>query len=226
MADVELTMADVTPTSTSLTTLRGRLRQELHDEDAANYRWTDTVLHRHLARAVRELSLVLPREQKTALSTTAGSRELSVSGLGDLVRVEAVEYPTGQWPPSYAAFSLFETTLTLLITGAPGGVEPVNVYWGKLHTLDGSTSTLPAAAEDVVVTGAAAYAALEWASFATNRANVSGTAAFENYQAWGEERLRQFREALRGFVREARVRHAALYRPERPASRNTVQWSQ
>ena len=61
MADIELTMADVTPTTTSLTTLRTRLRQELHDEDAANYRWTDTILNRHLARAARELSLVLPR---------------------------------------------------------------------------------------------------------------------------------------------------------------------
>jgi len=77
----------------------------------------------------------------------------------------------------------------------------------------------------VVVTGAAAYAALEWASFATNRANVAGQDAFENYKGWGEERLRQFREALRGFGREARVRNAALYRPERFSSRNTVQWS-
>jgi hypothetical protein len=73
MADVELTMADVTATATSLTTLRARLRQELHDEDAADYRWTDAVLNRHLARAVRELSLVLPREQKTALSTARRS---------------------------------------------------------------------------------------------------------------------------------------------------------
>jgi hypothetical protein len=105
-------------------------------------------------------------------------------------------------------------------------VQPVNVFWGRIHSLDAGTSTLPAVAEDVVVTGAAAYAALEWASFATNRANVSGTAAFEGYQAWGEERLRQFREALRNFGREARLRNAALYSPGRGSSRNTVQWAQ
>jgi hypothetical protein len=74
------------------------------------------------------------------------------------------------------------------------------------------------------VTGAAAYAALEWASFATNRANVAGAAAFEGYQTWGEERLSQFREALRAFGREAKVRNASLYRPERGVSRSTVQW--
>jgi hypothetical protein len=224
VADINLTTTAVSPMTTNLTSMRTVLRQELHDADAANYRWQDSILNRHLARAVRELSLVLPREQKTALNTTAGSRSLSISSLSDLVRIEAVEFPTGAWPPVYVQFSVYETTLTLLLDGVPASVEPVNVYWGKLHTLDVSTSTLPPSAEDVVVTGAAAYAALEWASFATNRANVSGTAAFENYQAWGEERLRQFREALRAFGREARVRNATLYRTGGEASRNTVQW--
>jgi hypothetical protein len=224
MADINLTTTAVTPTTTSISTLRGRLRKELHDEDAANYRWLDSVLDRHLSRAVRELSLVLPREQKSALETTAGSREIDLETLTDLVRVEAVEYPRAQWPPAYVQYSLFGNVLTLLVEGAPAGVEAVNLYWGRLHTLDGSTSTLPSIAEDVVVTGAAAYAALEWASFATNRANIAGAAAFEGYQAWGEERLRQFREALRAFGREAKVRNASLYRPERGVSRSTVQW--
>ena len=224
MADINLTTTAVTPTTTSLTTLHTRLRRELHDEDAANYRWTDSVLDRHMARALRELSLVLPLEQRSALSTTAGSRDLSVAGLSDLVRVEAVEYPTDQWPPSYVQFSIYTSTLTLLVDSAPAGIASVNVYWGKIHTLDGRTSTLPVVAEDIVVSGASAYAALEWAGFASNRANVAGPAAFDNYQAWGEERLRQFRESLRGFGREARVRNAALYRPGRGPVRNTVQW--
>jgi hypothetical protein len=224
MADINLTTTAVTPTGINISTLRARLRKELHDEDDANYRWVDGVLDRHLVRAVRELSLVLPREQKTQLQTSAGSREVSVAVLTDLVRIEAVEYPVGQWPPAYVPFSLFEATLTLLIDGAPTAAQDLNVYWGKLHTLDGGVSTLLPVAEDAVVTGAAAYAALEWASFATNRANVSGDAAFEAYRAWGEERLRQFREALRGFGREARLHSASLFRPERRAARNTVQW--
>jgi hypothetical protein len=159
MADHNFVTTAVTPMTVSITTLRQRLRKELHDEDAANYRWLDSVLDRHLSRAVRELSLVLPRDQKTALQTTAGSREVSLTSLTDLVRVEAIEYPTAQWPPSYVQFSLFGSTLTLLVEGAPAAVQDVNVYWGKLHTLDGSTSTLPSTAEDVVVTGAAGYAA-------------------------------------------------------------------
>jgi hypothetical protein len=225
MADINLTTTAVVATATTIATLRTTLRRELHDEDSANYRWTDAVLDRHLTRAVRELSLVAPLDTKVTLDTTAGSRDVSVSSIDGLIRIEAVEYPTGQWSPSYAPFSLFQSTLTLLTDAAPSAVQPLYVFAGKLHTLDASQSTLPAATEDVAVCGAAAYAALEWASFATNRANVAGTAAFDNYQAWGEERLRQFREALRGFGREARVRNASLFRPAAGASRDTVRWS-
>jgi hypothetical protein len=224
MADINLTTTAVSATTTNIVTLRNRLRQELHDEDAADLRWLDAVLDRHLVRAARELSLVLPQEQKTSLMTTAGSRDVSISSLSDLVRVDAVEYPTAQWPPEYVRFGVYKTTLTLLIEAAPASAQAVNVYWGALHALNTSASSLPPSAEDAVVLGAGGYAALEWAGFATNRANVAGTAAFENYQAWGEERLARFREALRGFGTEARLRNAALYRPERAGNRNTVQW--
>jgi hypothetical protein len=201
-----------------------RLRRELHDEDEATYRWTDEELETHLQRATRELSLALPREQTTTLNTSPGSRDLAIGVLEALVRVEAVEYPTGRWPPSYVQFATFSSTLTILSDATPAGVEPVNVSWGSLHTLDGNVSTLPIAAEDVVLTGAAGFAAIEWASFATNRANVSGNAAFESYKAWSEDRLRQFREALRGFGQSSRVRNAGLYQPARETARNTVQW--
>src|SRR3972149_7731044 len=98
----------------NLSDMRGRLRKDLHDEDAANYRWTDGELDRHIQHAVREFSLALPLEGKTALTTTAGSRDLSISGLTDLVAIEAVEHPVGQYPPNYVKFSAWLPTLTLL----------------------------------------------------------------------------------------------------------------
>ena len=71
----------------------------LHDEDAQNYRWTDDVLDRHIQRSVEEVSIASPREVKATLTTTADSRELSLSTLTDLISIEAVEYPTGKYPP-------------------------------------------------------------------------------------------------------------------------------
>ncbi len=208
-----------------ITTLRASLRRELHDEDAANYRWSDDELDRHLGRAGRELSQVLPREQKTTLTTSAGSRDLSIAGLADIVEVFAVEYPAGLYPPSYVQWSVWQTTLTMLVDAAPASVQDVNVYWGSLHQLDGDASTVPAVAEDAVVMGAGAYAALEWASFATNRANIAGADAPRDYERWGRAQLALFRERLRAFGKAARVRTSQLYSPDQAApSKATVRW--
>lgn len=197
----------------NLSQMRTLVRRDLHDEDAANYRWTDTELDRHIARSVKEFSLAVPLEATATLTTTAGSRDLVLTALTDRIVVEAVEYPVGLYPPQYARFSLWADTLTLLIDGAPSGGQAVKVYYGKLHTLDASTSTIPAALEDIVATGAAAYAALEWASFATNRVNVGGEQTWRNYLVFGEQRLAVFARALAKYGRQNRVRVQRLYRP-------------
>ena len=131
----------------------------------------------------------------------------------DRVSVDAVEHPAGKYPPSYAPFSLWSDTLTLLIDGAPGAGEDVVVRYSALHTLDAFGSTLPEALADLVATGGAAYAALEWASYATNRVNVGGVEVWRHYQQWGQERLAAFQEALATHGRERRVRARRLYRP-------------
>lgn len=207
-----------------LSQMRDRLRKDLHDEDAANQRWTDAELDRHIQRAVREFSLSVPLEAKTALSTTADSRDLSIAGLTDLVAIEAAEYPVGNYPPTYVPFSVWLSTLTMLIDSSPGAVEDVDVYYTKLHTLDATTSTLPARFEDVVATGAVAYAALEWASFATNRVNVGGQDVWRDYLTWGQERLAEFQRALARHGRRNTVRVRRLYRPATtPVDQSTVE---
>jgi hypothetical protein len=209
----------------TLATLRDALRTELHDEDADSYRWPDETLDRHIERAVRELSQVWPVEQKTTLQTTPGSRDVSIADLDGLVRLEAVEYPVGAWPPAFVQFAAWAGTLTLLIDAPPSDAADIHVYWGGVHTLDLSSSTLPAIAEEVVLHGAAGYAALEWASFATNRANVSGTDAVRHYQEWGAGRLVLFTAELGKLGRNSRLRASSLYAPARPRpSQSVVTW--
>ena len=208
----------------NLSEMRDRLRKDLHDEDPQNQRWTDAELDRHIQRAVREFGLSVPLEAKATLSTTADSRDLSIAGLTDLVAIEAAEYPVGNYPPTYVPFSVWLSTLTMLIDSSPGAVEDVDVYYTKLHTLDATTSTLPARFEDVVATGAAAYAALEWASFATNRVNVGGQDVWRDYLTWGQERLAEFQRALARHGRRNTVRVRRLYRPATmPVDQSTVE---
>ncbi len=193
--------------------MRARVRRDLHDEDASSYRWTDDELNRHMDRAVRELSGTLPREGIATLATSAGSRELSVASLADLVQVEAVEYPTGKYPARYVQFSLWGVALTLLVDQAPSAGEEVRVYYGRVHTLDATTSTIPPQLEDLVAMGAEGYAALEWASYATNRVNSGGPEVWHQYLTWGQEQLARFHQRLAQLSKRASLRALRLYSP-------------
>jgi hypothetical protein len=202
---------------TTLADMRARVRKDLHDEDSSAYRWSDAVLDRHIARAVNEYSLHAPLEQKSALSTTGGSRDLGIASLTNLVEIEAVEWPVGEFPPRRVGFSRWQDTITMDVVSPPNGVETVNVYWLKLHTLDGSGSTLPPHHEDLVATGAAAYAALDWTSFATNRLNTGGDDVWGRYKAFGEERMRAFRQELHRVGRNNAVRLRRMYTTNTPS---------
>ena len=194
-----------------LNTMRSVVRRDLKDEDAQNYRWSDDELDRHIARAVREYSEALPFPAKATLPTAADSRVIDISPLTDRVMVEAVEYPLGLFPPGYQKFALWGHALTLLGEETPDGSD-CNVYYGMLHTLDADGSTVPTRHEDLIATGAAGYAAVEWASYAINRVSVGGTSTPREILSWGNERLKQFRSELKRLGRRNQVRIRQLYR--------------
>jgi hypothetical protein len=193
-----------------LNTMRTIVRCDLKDEDAQNYRWSDDELDRHIARAVKEFSEAVPFPAKASLPTTDDSRVIDISSLGDRVMVEAVEYPLGLFPPSYQRFALWGHALTLFGDEVPDGSD-CNVYYGMLHALDGQGSTISSKHEDLIATGAAGYAAVEWASYAINRVSVGGSTTPKEFLAWGNERLKQFRSELRRLGRKHQVRIRQLY---------------
>ncbi len=208
----------------NLSALRSLVRRDLTDEDFSNYRWTDEELNRHIDHAVREFSLALPREAVAVLTPQAGSRELSLATLSDRVVVEAVEYPRGKYPPSYVPFSVWGDTLTLLVDNVPGAGEEVAVYYGGLHTLDNTTSTIPPQLEEVVAMGAEGFACLEWANFAINRVNTGGAGTWREYLTFGQNRLGTFMEALARYGRKGSLRARRLYRPAEPKPSQATDW--
>jgi hypothetical protein len=205
----------------NLTEMRAIVRRDLHDEDASNYRWTNDELDRHIAHAVKDFSEAIPNEQKAVKATTADSREIDIATITDRVMVEAVEYPVDQFPRRFQRFALWGNTLTLLGDEVPDGSNAY-VYYGELHILDTSGSTIPAKHEDLIVVGAAGYAAVEWAVYAVNRVNVGGTMTPEEFLTWGREKLAYFRSELRRLSRRNRVRVRSLYPPHYPAVSQTT----
>jgi len=196
----------------TLSAMRAIVRCDLRDEDSENYRWSDDEIDRHISRAVRELSGAVPLEQKTTKATTAGSREIDISTITNRVMVQAVEYPAGRFPKIYQRFSLWGDAITLLGDDVPDGSNAF-IYYGKLHTLDAGSSTVPAIYEDLVSTGAAGYAAVEWAAFAINRVNIGGDTTPREFLNWGQERLGYFKQELKRLGRRNRARINQLYKP-------------
>ncbi|OGF22112.1 MAG: hypothetical protein A2V63_13405 [Candidatus Eisenbacteria bacterium RBG_19FT_COMBO_70_11] len=207
---------------TLLATVRTEVRRDLHDEDATAYRWTDTVLDRHIDRAVDDYSRASPLETKSTLSTVAGSRDISISALVPRIRIVAVEWPVASWPPDYSRFSVWGETLTLDVPSPPSAIENAYVYWHKAHTLTTGASDIPDLHDGIIQTGAAAYAALEWASYASNRLNVAGNEAWGQYYEFGNRRLAEFKAMLRALPEQNRLRQHALY-PAYDASLSTSQ---
>lgn len=198
-----------------------RVRRELKDESSVL--WSDDELTRHIDRAVAELSEAIPLEQKATIATTADSRQVDISSLSDRVMVEAVEYPVDEFPKIYQRFALWADTLTLLGSEVPDGSD-CYLYYGRLHTLDAVTSTVPAKCEDMVAAGAAGYAALAWGVYAVNRVNVGGAATPREYCIWGKERLRFFSQEVKKLGRKSRVRTRSLYKPGYPPVSKTTDY--
>ena len=133
--------------------------------------------------------------------------------------------PVSSWMPSanaVASSGVIEISRsarmpTSVVVNAPSAADNVNFYWTRLHTLDGSTSTIPSRFDELIAEGAAGYAALDWTSFATNRLNTAGDDVWGRYKAFADERLRQFRADLSRLGRNNTVRQRRLYTTEAPS---------
>ena len=200
----------------NLTEMRSLVRKDMHDENSGNYRWTDDELNRHITHAVTEFSEAIPLQQKATLTTTGGSREVSLTTLSGRVMIEAVEYPLAQYPAAYPRFSLWGDTLTLLGDEIPDGSN-CSIFYGKLHTLDSGCSTIPSVYEDLIACGACGFAAIEWALEAINKINSGGPDTPIKLSTWGETKLNYFRAELKSMGRRNTVRVSQLYVPNVPA---------
>ena len=194
---------------TTLADVRNRVRGDLRDGEAE--RWPDEQIDRHIAHALSDLSLAIPRELTIDLPTTPGSPDLALGTIEGLIEVEAAEYPVDQLPVSYTAFSSWGGPLTPPTAAAPDGSD-ARLYYTATHTIDDDGTTLSDHLVDVLATGASAYAALELASYAADRLNLDPRAA-ERHLAWSRARLTAFQQLLHTYGRKNRVRGRRMYVP-------------
>ena len=192
----------------NLVEMRARTRQDLEDTDAANYRWVDDEMDGAIQRVVREFSLAYPQMVSTAIATTDGSTELDISSLSGLIAVESVEFPIGEAPPYYQHLELWKTTLYMQ---DKGDGDDALVRWYKEHTLDATSTTIPAQFEEIIVLGATGYLAASASAYTVDRASIAGKWATTNFLKWGQERLELYQKKLKAISRSNRIISREFY---------------
>jgi hypothetical protein len=188
--------------------MRGRVREDLQDEDAQNYRWTNDQVDGAIERVVREFSLAYPQMESTDIATTEDSRELDISSLSGLITIRRVEFPIGNNPPYYQRFDIWGTKLYMADKGDGGDAR---VRWYKEHTLDAESSTIPSQFEEIIVLGATGYLASSASVYTVDKATIAGKWATINFLKWGEQRLDRYHKQLRRISRDSRVISKELY---------------
>lgn len=191
----------------NLTEMRARVRQDLQDTDAANYRWSNDEVDGAIQRVVREFSLACPQMESTDIATTDGSRELDISSLSGLIAIMRVEFPIGEDPACYQRVELWKTTLYMQ---DKGNGDDARVRWYKEHIL-GESSTIPGQLEEIIVLGATGYLAASASVYTVDRATIVGKWATINFLKWGQERLALYQKKLKAIGRSNRIISNELY---------------
>lgn len=182
---------------------------ELDLRDTGNANWSVEELTTHIRRALRSYDQVDPIRVDAEIELAAASRELVLNEVTGLMQVTDVWYPydANTYPPERPRWALLsDNTLYLLVDDIPSAGQKARLFYTRGHTisgLDGATATtLDDLAEGLMVLGAAAYAALQYAQATINTVTVSGWTP-RQLQEWAAERLAAFREGLEAVRRRA-----------------------
>ena len=185
----------------TLSAIRAITRQMLRDEFVSSdlaLIWKDDELDLYIADCLAEISERVPYKVKETLTTTAGSRELDISTIEDLLAIEKLEYKTGSDPRDFRNYNWIDSdTIEIDTTLNPGAAENVYLYCHKLHQLTESSSTLKPQLERILVLGVAGRAAIAKARSHINKVNIGGGRTPSDMHAWGVNQLALYRADLR-----------------------------
>lgn len=156
----------VTASSATLTTLRDRVEVTL--QDASNERWSADDLDEAIRKAVEQYSRRNPHQLIATINLSSDSREIDISGISGLLRVEKVwwdyDSATPGYPPNWRQFEVWPGGILYIDDPVqPTAGDVARLWYNKKQTLDGldGAGATSIADEDItyIVTGAGHFAA-------------------------------------------------------------------
>jgi len=192
----------------NLTEIRTRVREDLQDTDAENYRWSNDEIDGAIDRVVIEYSLHAPIEQQTDIASTEGDPELDISTLTGIVQIESVEFPIGESPKHFQHIEYWAGQLYMQDEGDGNNAR---VRWLKKHTLTAESTTIPTHHEEIIVLGATGYLAMSASASTVDRAFIAGRYGTISYRQWASERLARYDFKLKEVSHMNRIVRRNLY---------------
>jgi len=193
----------VTASSATLSELRERVEIKL--QDTGNERWSEDDLDEFVREALEQYGRRNPNSAIGTIELTGDGREIDISSLSDLLRVERVwwdyDSTTPGYPPNWRQFEVWSDSILYIDDPtAPSEGDTVRIWYTKPHTiedLDSATATtVPAEDIGYIVTGAAHFAAQSRAVELAESLNVDKDVV-KRLSDWAKEQGKNFRYGVR-----------------------------
>ena len=197
----------VTASSIQLTTgtpnIRDRVESRL--QDSGNARWSTDDTDEAIRTALEYYTRQNPYRAIGTITLAAAGREISLATLTGLIRVEKVwwdyDVTTPGYPPNWRQFEVWPGSILYIDDREePADEDVLRVWYTKQHTIKGldsaTATTIPAEDVDVIVTGAAHFAARARAVELAEQATVDDEVVARLIK-WADEEGDAFRYGVR-----------------------------
>lgn len=200
----------------TLTTLRDRIETRL--QDSTNLRFATGDIDEAMELAIEQWSRYDPLTAETTVTTPAAGREIDISAVTGLMRVEKVWTPytaaTPEYPANWVQFEVWPGPILYIDEETePAAGAKVRIWYSKMHTINGlngaAATSLPA--EDIAffINGAAALAVQQRAIELAEELNVDSQVV-KRLNDWADEMSKNFRYGM-GRKQPAWQRRAYAY---------------
>jgi len=165
--------------------------------------------------ALQRYSEVKPRRRITSLTLEADGREVDISSITDYIQIDRVWWPYDSTdpaqPPNWRDFELWSGDLLYIDDlDEPVTDDVVRIWYTALHSINGlagaSVTTFDDHAQNLIVVGAAGYAAQERVQEQPQRAVP------RKLRDWADARLKEFERGLNALASREAARHSGIAR--------------
>ncbi len=193
----------VNASAETLATLTDRVETTL--SDSTNARWAAGDIEEAIEKAVEQFTIRSPHHKLDTVTLSSTGREVDISSLTDLVRVEKVwwDYDSTDpaFPPDWREFEVWPGAILYIndVTEPESG-DKVRIWYTAAHDLNGLNSatatTIPAEDISHIITGACHFACQARAAELAETLNVDSKVP-ERLMALASEYGKNFRYGIR-----------------------------